>query len=423
MPIDQTPEGAPAGLEPAPTPADSWTDARISAAPPSAPPLSGPPLSGPPLSGQPLSGHPDWTPPEIRPGQLEFTRDELLTSHPVEEPLMAGDVLCHGGFIGGRYYSPRTLVRIPAIHAWKGRLAAEGHPLVYFPREYLPPQYPNYEQAKLLLLSGVSEPVVRTLTTIAIVEGFGARIREVGPLRLESDVVEDLGGTCLAHLEGGLFEAHARDEAGWRREGGHKQMWEAARDLGLDHPDVPGDVLMQLMMNMGGGGRRAATRNVPEISKPLESLITLMANVMVIEIFAAEMFAWGRRLLGDPEISARPAEAGGMVACIEADESPHVEYLRTALSELRARDLRTEDGKGRIRGSEVVDRILTAQLRGIASDRPRQQREQSQDEIHRMLMARPNGEALRRRFEDLDSGWRFPENQEIEIQLRVYGNA
>ena len=39
--------------------------------------------------------------------------------------------------------------------------------------------------------------------------------------------------SALAHLANGLFEAHARDEAGHRSEGGHKQMWEAARDLAL----------------------------------------------------------------------------------------------------------------------------------------------------------------------------------------------
>jgi len=365
-----------------------------------------------------------WEPPDVEPDQLEYTQEQLLASHPVEEPLMAGDVLCHGGFIASRYYSPRTLVRLPAIQAWKRRLASDGHPLVYFPREYIPPQYPNYEQSKLLLLEGVQEPVTRALTTVAIVEGFGARIREVGPLDVSGDLVEDLGGTCLAHLEGGLFEAHARDEAGWRREGGHKQMWEAARDLGLDKPEVPSDVLMQLMMNLGGGKARSERQRIaPEISEKLEGLISLMANVMVIEIFAAEMFTWGRKLLGDPEVSARPEEAGGMVRFIESDEYPHVEYLRTALSEIRARTIRSADGKRELRGEEVVDKILATQLRGIASDRPRQQRAQSRDEIHRMLMAKPNGNELRNRFENLDSGWSFPEEQEVEIQLRMHATA
>ena len=36
-------------------------------------------------------------------GQLEFTREELLASHRFEEPLIAADVRCHGGFIDGSY--------------------------------------------------------------------------------------------------------------------------------------------------------------------------------------------------------------------------------------------------------------------------------------------------------------------------------
>ena len=40
--------------------------------------------------------------------------------------------------------------------------------------------------------------------------------------------VEDVSGTALDHLQHGLFEAHARDEAGHEDEAGHKQMWFAA---------------------------------------------------------------------------------------------------------------------------------------------------------------------------------------------------
>ena len=40
---------------------------------------------------------------------------------------------------------------------------------------------------------------------------------------------ESIDGTAIEHLDRGLFEAHARDEAGWEDEGGHKQMWFAAR--------------------------------------------------------------------------------------------------------------------------------------------------------------------------------------------------
>ena len=114
------------------------------------------------------------------PDRLSFTRDELLESGAYAAPLIAGGVRCHGGFeAGGRYRSPRMLHRAPAIAAWQARLAREGAELVEIPRALMPPQYPNVEQSTLLLKRGVRDPIVRTLTIISIVEGFGAIIRDV----------------------------------------------------------------------------------------------------------------------------------------------------------------------------------------------------------------------------------------------------
>ncbi|MEI8126808.1 MAG: hypothetical protein WCG86_03215, partial [Actinomycetota bacterium] len=52
--------------------------------------------------------------------QLIFTEAELLTTSSVAEPLFAGGVRCHGGFVAdGSYVSPRTQFRTPAISAWQ----------------------------------------------------------------------------------------------------------------------------------------------------------------------------------------------------------------------------------------------------------------------------------------------------------------
>jgi len=346
--------------------------------------------------------------------QLEWTRDELLTDLPYEEPLFAGGVRCHGGFSNGRYVSPRTQNRVPAIEAWQARLRAEGHALVDVPRAFVPPHYPNYPQAKLLLQEGVRDPVTRSLTLISIVEGFGARIRDLPLPDFDREVVGQLRGTALAHLGGGLFEAHARDEAGWREEGGHKQMWEAARDLGLAKPEIPDDVLLAMMM---GGGRGERRRLFPELSPRLEDAIAFMANVMVVEIFAEDVFEWAKQLLGDPEVSADPARAPALVAHIQADEKPHVEYLRTALSELRARELRSADGKQQLSGRLVVDRMLETQLRQLASTRPARDRADVQRAIHLALDDSPAAAALGRRFESLDSGWTFPKRDDERLEL------
>jgi len=325
--------------------------------------------------------------------RVAFSFDEILATDPGLEPLIANGVRCHGGFdSAGAYHSPRTLHRAPAIRAWQARLAAEGADLVTIARDLLPPQYPNVAQAKLLLRAGVRDPIVRALTIIAIVEGFGAVIRDVRVPELRALVREPIDGTALAHLDRGLFEAHARDEAGHRNEGGHKQMWEAARDLALENPRVPTDVLMRIL---GSGGRAVPRRrSFPQLDETLEGLISTLSNVLVIEVFAAGTFDWGDRLLSDPEVSAAPEHAGAMVRCIRSDETPHVEYLRTALSELRARTLRTVDG-GTISGKSVVDALLHRTLYVLTTSRPREQRADTRTSVaHAMRGAGAPGRLL-----------------------------
>lgn len=352
------------------------------------------------------------------PGQLEFTAQQLLSSGAKDEPLIAGGVLCHGGFVDGRYVSPRCEYRAPAILAWQRRVLDEGGALISLPLAYVPPHYPNYAQAKMLLQKGIVDPITRSLTTISIVEGFGARIRDVPLPDLRAEIVEDIDGTALAHLDQGLFEAHARDEAGHRSEGGHKQMWEAARDLGLDKPEVPEDVLLRMM----SGQRRGRPERVfPELSEKMEALITVMSNVMVIEVFAEDVFEWAKELLGDPEVATNPEAAAAMVSYIQSDEKPHVQYLRTALSELRLRTLRSEDGKSELRGEQVIDEIFKRQLRGMATQRPKEQREQLRAEVHQAFANEREASAVARSFDGLDSGWVFPhkDDEPVEILLET----
>ncbi len=336
--------------------------------------------------------------------RLEWSSVELLEREPGLEPLIASGVRCHGGFdADGRYRSPRTSHRMPAIAAWQARLATDGHALLSIPDSLLPPHHPNVAQARLLLLEGVREPIVRALTMISIVEGFGAIIRDVPVPDLASLVREPIEGTALAHLSGGLFEAHARDEAGHKDEGGHKQMWEAARDLALDSPKIPSDILMRMM-----GGARARTRRerlFPRLDETLEDMLATMVNVLVIEVFARGTFDWGETLLSDPEISARPKEAGAMVGYIRADEAPHVEYLRTALSEVRARTLRTVDGGDGelLEGRIVVDALLHRALEFTTRQRPQEQRNATRTSITSSLEKVADAARVRSLLERFDA--------------------
>ncbi len=353
--------------------------------------------------------------------RVTYSADEILTTDPGLEPLIANGVRCHGGFDPtGTYRSPRTLHRAPAIRAWQGRLAAEGASLVTISRELLPPQYPNVAQAKLLLQGGVREPIVRALTMIAIVEGFGAIIRDVRVPDLRALVREPIDGTALAHLERGLFEAHARDEAGHRSEGGHKQMWEAARDLALENPRVPPDVLMRVM---GGGGRPSERRrSFPQLDETLEGMLSTMANVLVIEVFAAGTFDWGDRLLSDPEVSAEPERAGAMVRCIRGDETPHVEYLRTALSEIRARTLITVAG-GTIPGRSVVDALLHRTLGVLTTSRPKEQRAETRASVAEAMKRAGSPGRLLEEFDALETPLAPPTRTGFEPSSGAAGHA
>lgn len=340
-------------------------------------------------------------------GRTAYSFDELLEDGAYAEPLIANDVRCHGGFTAdGAYRSPRTIHRTPAIAAWQQALRDSGGSLIELSKDLLPPQYPNVEQAVLLCRHGVRDPVVRALTIISVVEGFGAIIRDVKVPALEDVLVEPVDGTALAHLRGGLFEAHARDEAGWGDQGGHKQMWEAARDLAFENPKIPPDVLMRIM---GGGGRRARKRErrFPQLDETFENMVTMMTNVLIVEIFAEEIFAWGKQVLSNQEISAQPERAAAMVGYIQSDENPHVEYLRVALSEVAARTLRTVDG-GTVAGREIVHGLLHGLLSQMIEQRPAEQRNQTRENLALALKDAPNPAALQEEFQSLETSWTPP---------------
>lgn len=307
--------------------------------------------------------------------QTEWTEAELLTSHPIAEPLIAGGLRCHGGFDGdGRYVSPRTLNRWPAIDAWKAaRTEQFASPLLDVPLASWPAHYPNVAQAKYLVREGVTEPIVSTLTRIGTVEGFGAMIRYSTIPDLQACFDEDVRGTAMSHLGGGLFEAHARDEAGFEDEGGHKQMWFAARDVAFENPvteDQTAVMLARMGIPSGGaaGGYGAAPdpeairkqmeamRLFHDIDWNLEALIARMASLLLIEISAFHTFAWAEAVLSDNDLVAGDGEAARLVSYIRADETPHVEYLKTVLSEMRDRTFVGESGQ-HYAGTDVVGQL------------------------------------------------------------------
>jgi hypothetical protein len=293
--------------------------------------------------------------------QVEFTEAELLADLTVAEPLIAGGVRCHGGFDeDGRYVSPRTRFRLPAIAAWGEQNSARfSTELIDVPLEWWERSFPNVAQARFLIRAGVPEPLMATLTRIGTVEGFGANIRLLQPKDLQRHFVEDIGGTAIDHLGQGLFEAHGRDEAGWDEEAGHKDMWFAARDIAFERSCEELDIEAMLARMGFGAGRPGveAARLLPgDVPAELEMMVSLMVRVLFIEISAFHTFAWAEAFMSDADLVAGDGEAARLVSFIRADESPHVGYLRTALTEMRDRTWRGEGGRT-YAGADMVGRI------------------------------------------------------------------
>ena len=338
--------------------------------------------------------------------RLNFSTDEILANVPTREPLIVKGVKCHGGFdADGNYRSPRTAFRVPAIRAWQEQhVASSGTALFEIPADTVSPQVPNVAQVKFLLRSGVREPMVRWLSEIAIVEGFGAMIRELPVPPLASFIREDTAGTALAHLtERPVRGARARRSGMVRR--------------GRPSPDVGrgprcGAVESRYLARDLHQPYRAARRRpaAGDVSRSLASrssgLIRFMVNVLAIEVFAASTFAWAEEILSDPEVSDAPDDAANLVRFIRSDESPHVEYLRTALSEIQARTLITLDGK-HIAGKQVVEHQAERTIRAMLHQRLNERPAMVRDLIRKTANVK-DIDALMREFDALGTPWTPP---------------
>jgi hypothetical protein len=348
--------------------------------------------------------------------KLSYNRDELFAEHRYAQRIRRDGVLFHGGLDErGGYLSPRSLHRGGAIDAWTARLAAAGLPTKAMRFERQPQEFfPSVAQAKLLLRSGAHGAMTRILTLIGITEGFGNDgIRALPFVDFQSHFAESIDGTALAHLHGGLLEAHGADEAGREGEAGHDVMWYAIRDAALDHPAVTPDMYENLPIapppGYTGPARPAPEamsagdliqRLFPQVDPLVEIELSVFAQILFIEIVAYDTFAWAREVLSDPACSAAPEFAPWMVDCIQQDEGLHVGYLQCALAEARARTMKTIDG-GTIPGAQVVDAICAKIIRTQTGGRRERMLAYRMRQIRKELCERPEGERIVAEFERL----------------------
>ena len=125
-----------------------------------------------------------------------------------------------------------------------------------------------------------------------------------------------------------------------------------------------------------------------------------MVALMFIEVSAFHTFKWAESLLDDRELCAGDGRAADLVRFIRSDETPHVEYLRTAISEVRDRTVRTTDG-GSVPGQEFIARIWHGAMADSLGPRRAAFVETTNREIARSLEGLRDGDDVLEEFHTL----------------------
>ncbi len=313
--------------------------------------------------------------------RLRYTRDELLRDHEDVEPHVVAGIRLHGGLTSdGRYQPPRALVREPALGAWEAALIARGgRPLDADASLLGGVRMPTVEQSRVLLRHGLGETFWNTLTITGKIEAKGRLLAEMPIPDLQPYIVDDISQMAIGHLHRGLLYAHGIDEGGVPAEGigGHDAMWFVARDLVFGAGAYP-DVEPPETISRPEAGRRF----VNEVEPLVEGMVSLLANLLIIEFRAEIGFAATQEILRSPDLfvdcRADAELAAEVVERIRLDEEIHVRSLRLYLGEMASVQFRTLDG-GELPGSELIGRFWNGLVQWATDEQPRlaaaQQRE------------------------------------------------
>src|SRR4029450_10494372 len=180
-------------------------------------------------------------------------------------------------------------------------------------------------------------------------------------------------------------------------------------DVAFEHPVTEDETARMLeRMGIGGGGSTAPdpqrirrqmeeARVFADVDLDFEMLIQRMINILLMGISAFPTFAWAETVLSDGDLVAGEGEAARLVSFIRQDETPHVEYLKTALTEMRDRTFVGESGR-----QYPADAIVgTLGDRGLAESlgpRREQNLTLTLREVERALDAYPGRETLLEEF-------------------------
>ena len=334
--------------------------------------------------------------------KLEYTREEIEAEHNYAAPHEVCGMRLHGGFDAeGNYLSPRTLHRWDAIGAWQAQLEQRGVPLVEATTRLLTqPNFPSVEQQLFLLRHGVNQSLWDSLTITGLIEARGGALATLAAPEFQPIIEEDITGTALSHMNLGLMRAHGWDEAGVPGSGlgGHDSMWFAARDLlfGKDAfaiPTPPTNI-----------GRQKEGREMEQLPAPYEMLISFLMNLLMIEVRAERAFNFYESVITTRGVfEERPADAAvaaALVNRIRKDESVHVAWLTTAVSEFRSFTIKTVDGD-RVPGCEILDPIWERMVYWHAVEMIEANRDAARGEMRNNIKAAGVGEDVLEEFETL----------------------
>jgi hypothetical protein len=324
--------------------------------------------------------------------QLVYRKADLLAEHEYARPQIEAGYRLHAGFDAtGSYISPRTLKRWPAVKAWQAALQERGWPLIDASTRLLQRgSYPSFGQQKFLLGLGLGRTLWNSLTVTGVVEARGQFLAAFDPPSFALIVDDDIAATAVGHLGKGLLEAHGFDEGGRpeKGEGGHDTMWFAVRDLLFGKDAYPLPVPPQSL------ARPELGRLMPQIPSPHEQLVLMLMNVLMIEIRAERFFSFCTQVMRSPELfrdrRAEAERAATLVERIRQDETIHVAYLQTAISELRSFTFRTPEG-ARAPGNAFLDPIWEGMVHWHAVMTVDHARAQMRTAIADQLLALPDG--------------------------------
>ncbi len=333
--------------------------------------------------------------------KLTYTREEIEAEHEYATPHIECGVKLHGGFSEeGIYVSPRTRNRWQAIKNWQQHLKDRGAEIVEATGDLLTePNFPNIAQQVWLLKNGIEQGFWNSLTVTGLIEARGKALADVTAPDFQKIIVEDISETSLAHMNKGLLRAHGWDEGGDDTDtGGHDVMWFAVRDLvfGKDRypiPEPPASI-----------GREKKEREMERIPPEYEGLISFLMNLLMIEVRAERAFDFYEKVLGNEEVFTdrrkEAAQATVLVNRIRQDESVHVAWLLSAISEFRSFTIKTVSGE-EVNGAEILDPVWGRMVHWHAVEMHETNRPINTELIKKTILATENGEAIFEQFEAL----------------------